>query len=217
MLVPALESSEAEPVFGTQQTPGSLSLYIKSTPGFQSFVRTGSSSHLSEKESLNLGYGPCHKKSSLMRIFLYILEYSCLRLLGQILALSKAHSTLTMTSESTKYLILPEERKQHSTIQLHAKLGKKNLTKTEGTLLYSKVKKQNRTQTTSSDDIMENTFQLSLRSIMTSSCETRHSFNKTEKEEDLWLSIHPIPCTTQTWSNSLEFREPCFGNAEVKS
>lgn len=170
MSVPALASLESEPVFGTQQTPGSLSLHIKSTLGFQSFVRTGSSSHLSEKESLDLGYGLCHQKSSLIRIFLYILEYSCLRLLGQILALSKAHSTLTTTTESTKYLILLEKRKQHCTIQLHAKLGKKNLTKTEGMLLYSKVKKQNRTQTTSSDDIMENTFQLSLRSIMTSSC-----------------------------------------------
>lgn len=39
---------------------------------------------------------------------------------------------------------------------------------------------------TSSDDIMENSFQLSL-SIMTSSCETRHSFNETQKTEDLRL------------------------------
>lgn len=40
---------------------------------------------------------------------------------------------------------------------------------------------------TSLDDIMENAFQLSLSNIMSSSCETRHSFNKTGKKDDLGL------------------------------
>lgn len=54
------------------------------------------------------------------------------------------------------------------------------MAKTEGMLYIGEIKKKK--NPTSSDDIMENTFQLFL-SIMTSSCETRHSFNKTEKTE----------------------------------
>ena len=71
-----------------------------------------------------------------------MLECSCLQLLGYILSVSEAHSTLTTTWESTKHLILPEKENRHSTIQLHASYEKK-LAKTEGMLYTGEIKKKN--------------------------------------------------------------------------
>lgn len=54
-----------------------------------------------------------------------MLECFCLQLLGHILSVSEAHSTLTMTWESTKHLILPEKRKQTFYHLVACKLGEK--------------------------------------------------------------------------------------------
>lgn len=55
----------------------------------------------------------------------------------------------------------------------------------------NKKNKTTKIEPTSSDDIMANTFQLSLSSITTNSCETRRSFNKAEAAQGSEFYVLP--------------------------
>lgn len=67
-------------------------------------------------------------------------------LLGHIPAVSKAHSTLTATWESTKHLILPERRKQTFYHPAASKTReRKILAETEGSALYTSGRRKKKT------------------------------------------------------------------------